>query len=291
MSTEPGATLALHFGALGDFVLSWPALGLLSAGPSVNTVHLWGRPDWGRLIFPGDQVHDRDSARFGGLFSLEPDAALDEWLQGFKRAVVFAHQPPAELLAHLEQVVPQVWCIATRPPQGKRLHVGDWQVDQLRELGLTGPAQAPPLRLKLPPEKRGAVLAPGSGGRDKRLIPELSATLARRLLAKGHRLTLLLGPAEDLEYRSDLVQALSGLDYDTVDSPAMADLVGLLAGSALYVGADSGVSHLAAAIGAPCLALFQASDPRVWGPRGPRAAVVTSSQAPYIGLDPPQSLR
>ncbi|MEW5912473.1 MAG: glycosyltransferase family 9 protein [Thermodesulfobacteriota bacterium] len=285
----PPATLALHLGALGDFVLSWPALGLLAADPPGAALHLWGRPDWAGLILPPEQVHDREAACFAGLFSLQPDPALDRWLTGFGRAVVFAAAPPPELPAHLEQVVPQVWCLSTRPPAGKRLHVADWQVGQLRKRGLGGPTQPLPVRLELPAGGQGAVLAPGSGGRAKRLSPDLAATLARRLRAEGHQLTLLLGPAEEPAYARALQEELRGVDYALVREPAIPELARRLAGADLYLGADSGVSHLAAALGAPCLVVFQASDPRVWGPRGPRARVVISWEAAYVDLAPPRA--
>jgi len=41
----------------------------------------------------------------------------------------------------------------------------------------------------------------------------------------------------------------------------------------LYVGNDSGITHLAAAAGAPVLALFGPTDPSVWVPRGPNVRV------------------
>ena len=47
-------------------------------------------------------------------------------------------------------------------------------------------------------------------------------------------------------------------------------LAALLARAGAYVGNDSGVTHLAAASGAPTIALFGPTDPRVWAPLGPR---------------------
>jgi ADP-heptose:LPS heptosyltransferase len=46
-----------------------------------------------------------------------------------------------------------------------------------------------------------------------------------------------------------------------------------LAGARLYIGNDSGVTHLAAAVGTPVLALFGPTDPAVWAPRGPNVRV------------------
>jgi len=45
-----------------------------------------------------------------------------------------------------------------------------------------------------------------------------------------------------------------------------------LAGASVYIGNDSGITHLAAAAGAPVAALFGPTDPAIWAPRGPRFA-------------------
>lgn len=58
--------------------------------------------------------------------------------------------------------------------------------------------------------------------------------------------------------------------------PDLLDLAHFLAGAARYIGNDSGVTHLAAAVGTPTLAIFIASDPRVWAPRGARVRVAVS---------------
>ena len=42
----------------------------------------------------------------------------------------------------------------------------------------------------------------------------------------------------------------------------------------VYIGNDSGISHLAAAVGTPVVAIFLATDPLVWAPRGERVAVL-----------------
>lgn len=52
------------------------------------------------------------------------------------------------------------------------------------------------------------------------------------------------------------------------------DLACRLASARAYVGNDSGITHLAAAVGTPVVAIFLGSDPRVWAPRGPRVTVL-----------------
>jgi ADP-heptose:LPS heptosyltransferase len=58
-----------------------------------------------------------------------------------------------------------------------------------------------------------------------------------------------------------------------------------LAAARLYVGNDSGITHLAAAVGTPVVALFGASDPRVWAPRGERVRVVAGEGMERIRLE------
>ena len=47
-----------------------------------------------------------------------------------------------------------------------------------------------------------------------------------------------------------------------------------LATAAVYVGNDSGISHLAAAVGTPVITLFGPTDPAIWAPRGVRVTVL-----------------
>jgi ADP-heptose:LPS heptosyltransferase len=57
----------------------------------------------------------------------------------------------------------------------------------------------------------------------------------------------------------------------------------LIGQAAVFIGHDSGLTHLAAALGRPTLALFGPSDPEIWGPRGEHVAVVR--MVPEPGLD------
>jgi ADP-heptose:LPS heptosyltransferase len=52
-------------------------------------------------------------------------------------------------------------------------------------------------------------------------------------------------------------------------------LAGWLARARIYIGNDSGITHLAAAVGTPVVAIFGPTDPAVWGPRGERVRVVS----------------
>jgi ADP-heptose:LPS heptosyltransferase len=73
------------------------------------------------------------------------------------------------------------------------------------------------------------------------------------------------------------VKWTAGPDEPLEDAVRFDDLYELgcwLARARAYVGNDSAIAHLAAAVGTPVVAIFQASDPQVWAPRGPRVQVL-----------------
>jgi ADP-heptose:LPS heptosyltransferase len=59
------------------------------------------------------------------------------------------------------------------------------------------------------------------------------------------------------------------------------DLACWLAGARVYVGNDSGIAHLAAAVGTPVVALFSATDPATWTPRGPAVSAIRPRRGNY----------
>jgi ADP-heptose:LPS heptosyltransferase len=63
------------------------------------------------------------------------------------------------------------------------------------------------------------------------------------------------------------------------------DLAALLAGVALFLGNDSGISHLAAAVGAPGVVLFGPTDARRWRPLSPDVVALQARSARPDGID------
>ena len=63
------------------------------------------------------------------------------------------------------------------------------------------------------------------------------------------------------------------------------ELARWLASARVYIGNDSGITHLAAAVGTPVVAIFGPTDPAVWAPRGERVSVLTGAVTPDLVLD------
>jgi len=116
---------------------------------------------------------------------------------------------------------------------------------------------------------------PGSGSPSKNWPWPRFLEAARRLAA-GRPWLLMAGPAEHaLVLPPD---ALLARDWP------LRRLAAAIARAELFLGNDAGVSHLAAAVGAPTLALFGPTDPAIWAPVGPRVATRRPKSASLADL-------
>ena len=119
------------------------------------------------------------------------------------------------------------------------------------------------------PASRGGpvILHPGSGGIRKCWPLDRFLALAEALALRGFHGRFVTGEA-DARIAVPLREAALPLHWDHRDSPSLAALAGMLESAPLYVGNDSGVTHLAAACGAPVVALFRTEYAVHWRPSG-----------------------
>ena len=95
---------------------------------------------------------------------------------------------------------------------------------------------------------------------------------------------LICGPAEEERGISRLLSTLSPA-WKVLRNAPLPELAAILARCEVFAGHDSGVTHLAAAVGTRTLALFGPTDPRVWGPRSQRSCVMQPASPGQLSLD------
>lgn len=146
-------------------------------------------------------------------------------------------------------------------PDG-RTHATEFYNRHAEELGAR-PSRFP--RIQCPDRKRSfAVIHPFASSPAKRAPMQVFESTAARL-AKSMQVHWLCGPEEDLD--------------GAVRIENLFELACWLRGARVFVGNDSGISHLAAAVGTPVMAFFRTTDPKVWLPRG---CVVHAAAWTYI---------
>jgi ADP-heptose:LPS heptosyltransferase len=129
------------------------------------------------------------------------------------------------------------------------------------------------------------LMHPGSGGRAKRWSRAGFERVAHRWLQRDGGVVVLLGAAEgSLE-----AGAWSAKGFEVANAMDLVSVAALLGVADAYLGNDSGVSHLASAVGARGVALFGPTDPRSWEPvcLGVRALALEPWSS--IDADPPAS--
>jgi ADP-heptose:LPS heptosyltransferase len=122
---------------------------------------------------------------------------------------------------------------------------------------------------------------PGAGSPAKRWPAQCWAELLREA-TQGAQAAIVCGPA-DLEAASELGARIAA---PLLRELPLLELSAALACARALLGHDSGVSHLAAALGVPTLALFGPTDPCQWAPRGPHAAWVRAPRGDLRRLEP-----
>ena len=123
------------------------------------------------------------------------------------------------------------------------------------------------------------VLHPGSGSSKKNFPAHfwLELVHAMQSRAPDHQCVLLMGPAEEQQIDS-YRQSLQDKAIRVYRSPARDKLLALLEEAPIYIGQDSGITHLAALLGTPTMALFRSSSVRQWRPLGPCVKVIEAEE-------------
>ena len=287
-----GKVLVIRGGALGDFVLTLPAIRLLKDGLPAATIEVLGyQPMVGLAVVAGAADHVRPLGHAGLARFFVPGAELDpEWSRyfaGFDVVFSYLHDPYGHFRDNLTKagvttLFQGTWKISEEPGDG---HAARQLAKVCENLALWLEDPAPVVCLPAPPgERRGLAIHPGSGAPRKtwpfaRWVQAGPALAA--MLPEGEFLEIISGEAED-EWIDSLMAAWHGLPTRLHRHRPLADLAGILRNCRAYLGHDTGVSHLAAACGVPCLLLFGPTAPEVWAPCNPNVRVV---RAPAGALD------
>jgi len=290
-----------HDGALGDVLLSLPCIRRIGNG--AGAPHFAGRGDVGALLRESGLAAAASSTAEGRYARLHGGTMNDEdrsFIARFRRAVVFTVAPDSELVRALRSVLPDTQAVLTAPPEGNGVSVAEFQAAQLGGIAesSTGPLlPVPPMHREL----AGGMLAragydgirpllavhPGSGGRSKNWpLERFFAVLDRCRERSDAFLLLFSGPAEE-GGTQDRMETFAR-EREGVAHFAGADLsavAALLQASDRYLGNDSGVSHLAAAVGCRALVLYGPTDPVRWRPAGAPVEALRSAELAEIAVD------
>ena len=282
----------IHPGGLGDGLLAVPAMVRLRTRFPYHRLVLCAQDQVAKLLFACRIIDEWASVQgracaglFAGVDSVT--GQLQIWLKDCDLAIGWMKDLDGKLSETLKGV--GVREVIVRSPFSTTIqatHQRDRFLEAINEAPSDGEEDAP-LTVTKPLLHLGracleaaglvvgqlpVVIHPGSGSAHKCVAPETLASVVIGVQNFGATPVVLEGPA-DREPVERLLQlcvnppiVLKGLDVLTV--------AGVLAQARLFVGQDSGVTHMAALMGVRTVALFGPTDPARWAPRGAHVTVV-----------------
>ncbi len=266
-------TLIVHPGALGDVLQAVPALLGLRASASGAPLVFAGQPRLGRLLVELDVVDEARAFDGLGLSTLFTDApvpdTLAELTRRFARVVSWFGSRDATYRARLAALGPET--IVAPPVPADDTPVWRHLVSTVGPWSIAPPEPIAPLRVaERAPTRPTLVVHPGSGGAWKQW-PVARYAEVIQAIHEGRSLDVIVhqGPA-DAEAAERLLALLAGHATALIE-PELPRLAAVLGTARAYLGGDSGVSHLAAAVGAPSVILFPPATRRRWQPWSPTA--------------------
>ncbi|MFA7157792.1 MAG: glycosyltransferase family 9 protein [Kiritimatiellia bacterium] len=121
--------------------------------------------------------------------------------------------------------------------------------------------------------KKMIVIHPGSGSPVKNWPAEKFIELAKKINSGAKYKAVIMGGEADEKAIAPMRELMPGEKF-IINAP-LANAASVIASAAGYVGNDSGITHMAALLGVPSVALFGPTDPAVWAPRGVNVAVIS----------------
>ncbi len=287
--------LLIHPGALGDVLLALSAIRSIRAAFPTHECGLIAGEQVGRLLFACGEVDRLFPLEQGGLAGLlagteSADSGLCSWLDRADLATGWMKDAEGRLAATLSAL--GVGRVIIRSPFDSgcmNLHQADRHLEivasTVGEERTTRPLRLPEAILqaataslaKAGVRKDQVLVAvhPGSGSLHKCCEPGWFVELVAQLQAFGAVPLLLAGPADTERVRA--VQQACVASPLVFKGQELISVAGLMAQVALYIGHDSGITHVAACLGVPTIALFGPTDPERWAPRGGHVEIVSGA--------------
>jgi hypothetical protein len=240
--------LLIRPGAIGDFIVSLPAMECLRT----DYLEVWSLARNLPLVRFADATDSYVGAGLELAGVADPPPSLWTRLRSFDQIISWYGANRPELRAAMAGL--PIHYFAALPPPGWSAHAAEFYLSHAREIAPCASDGVPRIRCAAGREDFIAI-QPFSGSPRKNWPLEYYTQLRLPLPVRW-----CAGPEETLE---------GAMRFD--------DLYGLacwLASARLFVGNDSGISHLAAAAGTPTLAIFTCTDPDVWAPRGAHVRVL-----------------
>ncbi|MBN2588494.1 MAG: glycosyltransferase family 9 protein [Sedimentisphaerales bacterium] len=315
--------LIIQPGAIGDCILTLPLASFMKNVLHLGYVDFLGHTEY-IGIFPGrtdvDKVSSIDLMDIHRLFMDSSEFVVqdnDPLIKAFSEylwVISFLGKPESNFETNLIFTIncnqtSEVITLPSKPLTETKEHITDYFIHQLLDqCGLS--SKSPYLynkdyhikatetdlaegknllwELGLEPQKKLVVIQPGAGALNKCWHVDNYLSIVNELRSKNIQVVFLLGPAELERFRNETIQSLTKATKCLTELP-LTDVLKIMTCTDVFLGNDSGITHLAASMGIKTLVLFGPTNPNTYKPNGPNVKIFknknkTFSEKPSIKL-------
>jgi heptosyltransferase-3 len=307
--------LILQPGAIGDCILTLPLAEYMKKALHLGGIDILGHTEYIGFL-PGrsciDGVRSMDSVELRRLFAETRTFELtdrDPLISAFREyawIATFMGGPNSNFEQNLIYTAncshsAEVITLSMKPPKGFSEHLSDFYIRQfIDQSGYS--LQPQPIRtgdrlikateadIKTGKEllretglgfgEKLMVIQPGSGGTQKCWHLDNFLAVARELDSRGIEIIFLLGPAEQERFGDEKIKKINSLARCLTDL-SLTQVLGLLGCVDGFIGNDSGITHLAAAMGVKTYSIYGPTNPAVYKSIGPAVTVFASNIASF----------
>jgi heptosyltransferase-3 len=279
--SSKGKILVIRGGAIGDFILTLPAIAALRQQFPLAHLEVLGYPHIVQLAVAGglvDRAQGIEARALAGFFARngELSADLRDYFSEFSIIISYLYDPDEIFKTNMARCTFGQFIVGPyRPSESERLHATRVFLKPLERLAIFEADPVPRLSIHSQRSTLDQIaLHPGSGSERKNWPEAKWLALIERLLNSTIYNLLLIGGEAEGERLQRLVAALPPARCTVARSLPLAELAARLQPCAAFVGHDSGITHLAAALGLPCAVLWADSREEIWRPQGDRVIVL-----------------
>lgn len=270
-----GRILVIRGGAIGDFILTLPALAALRKQFPQTQLTVLGYPHIAALAELGGHAHETRSIEaraLAGYFARNGtlDPALQEFFGGFHIIVSYLYDPDEIFQTNVRRCTAAQFITGPhRPDERVPRHATEVFLKPLEQLAIFNADPAPRLALKPQPSTLHLLaLHPGSGSAKKNWPEEHWGELLRRIATETDWRVLLIGGEAEVERLQRLASLVPVERLEVCLHRPLPEVARRLATCRAFLGHDSGITHLAAAVGLRGVALWGETNAAIWRPSG-----------------------
>ena len=309
-----GKILVIRGGAIGDFILTLPVFAALRQQFPQAHLEVLGYPHIAQLALAGglvDRMQSIEARALAGFFARDGELAegLRDYFSDFAVIVSYLYDPDGIFRTNICRCSKALLISGPyRPDETAGEHATEVFLRPLEKLAIFDALSVPKLRM-IPDTKkhfarealtaqlqsssevnaglldrthlRGGpttlALHPGSGSERKNWPESKWAELLEHLVEETALRLLLIGGEAEGNRLERLAALLPLARFEIARNLPLVELALRVSSCVAFIGHDSGISHLAAAVGLPVLVLWGESVEEVWHPKGKNVAIIRNS--------------